>query len=341
MRLLGLVALICGTAGGNPMRPSLLLLFLAVMVLSCGDEVTPKAPSDGDDGGKKKIGEVKALDVPEESSDPVEKPPPPKPPADPEAERYETVALLMKSSDYEERAQAVVHLREAKDRQKAGKMLMELLYDEDEDVRELAAEALGHVKYSGGVDGLRALLGKEKESSVRKAAVQSLYVLGGKSVVEDLVNVLKNDLEESVVKALAAQLLGDAGTEKAADALVVALEDFDENVRLAAVTAITELKPARALDTVIEMLEDANGLVRTQAALACGELGDKKAVPALIRMLDPSEGMQALENATKSLCKLTGEKKGMQYSQEADSDEKEAVLKAWETWWEEHRDEWD
>ena len=323
------------------MRLVALVVLAAFMLVSCGDDrpATPKG-SDAKEGGSGS-GDFQPLDY-TPSPDKPDTPPPEKPakPADPDQPLFDKARKKMASSDYEVRAEAVILLQEARDKTAAGKLLLDLLRDEEEDVREMAATALGKVKYRGGVDALRALLGKEREASVRKSALQSLFVIGGESVVNDLVRVLQNDSENGYVKEAAANLLGNTKTDAGAKALVKALEDFDEKVRLAAVASVRRRRIESAAVIVFELTEDTNVVVRAEAARALGEMGVKKAVPALINMLDAGESMQVLENATRSLSTLTGEKKGMQYTQDADSDEKAAVLKAWEDWWQEHRDEY-
>lgn len=326
------------------MRLALVGLLAAFLLVSCGGDEKSATPGDTGEEGGTKPGDVQALKVPPGGGKSSRPPPEPKPdpdkPVDPDVGLFAKAKRKMASDDYEVRAAAVLLLQDAKDKTAAGKLLLELLYDKEEDVREMAATAIGRVKYRGGVDALRALLGKEKDKSVRKSALQSLFAVGGESVAPDLIRVLRDEFEDGRVKAAAATLLGGITTAEAEDALIVALDDFDEKVRLAAVTSVTKLKPAKAVDRVIGLTEDSSVLVRVESARALGEIGNKKAVPALIEMLDEdNESMQVLENATRSLIKLTGEKKGMQYSQDADSEEKQAVLKAWADWWEEHQDE--
>jgi HEAT repeat protein len=324
------------------MRLLSITLLIAFALVACGGEQKPAEPADKGAAGDESTADVEALKYTPKPGDSRPEPPKePEKPEDPDVGIFRKAKRKMDSDDYEVRAEAVLLLQEAKDRTRAGKLLLDLLRDEDEEVREMAATALGKVKYKGGVDALRALLGKEKEFSVRKSAFLSLFAIGGDKVENDLVMALKDEFENGRVQAACATLLGNITSSKAEEALIEALESFDENVRLAAVTSVTKLKPEKAVDGVMGLTEDTSVLVRAEAARALGEIGNKKAVPNLIRMLEAGESLQVLENATRSLIKLTGEAKGMQYDQEADSEEKQAVLKAWEDWWEEHRGEYD
>jgi len=325
------------------MRLLSIALLVAFALVACGEEQKPAAPGDegaAGDGSGSDIEALKYKPTPGDSS-PESPPTEPEKPEDPDVSLFKKARRKMDSDDYEVRAGAVLLLQDAKDRTRAGKMLLDLMRDEEEEVREMAVTALGKVKYKGGVDALRALLGKEKDVSVRKSAFVSLFAIGGDSVENDLVLALKDEFENGRVQASAATLLGKIVSAKSEEALIEALESFDENVRLAAVTSLTKLKPEKAVDGVMGLTEDSSVLVRAESARALGEIGNKKAVPNLIRMLDSAESLQVLENATRSLTKLTGVTKGMQYDQEADSEEKQAVLKAWEDWWEEHEGEYD
>ena len=129
------------------------------------------------------------------------------------------------------------------------KPLVAALKDEDRDVRDSAAAALGRLGQAGpeAVAALVAAL-KDEYWDVRDSAAAALGRLGqaGPEEVAALVAALKD--EDPGVRRLAAEAsgrLGQAGPEVVA-ALVAALKDKDRDVRRRAAAALGRLGQARA-----------------------------------------------------------------------------------------------
>jgi HEAT repeat protein len=145
--------------------------------------------------------------------------------------------------------------------------LQQALHGPDEDVRMVAAEALGQL---GGSSILQQAL-HNSDKGVRQAAAEALGQLGDRAALPALQQAL-NDPNASVRYATV-KALGKIGDPAALPALQQALHAPDENVRSAAAEALGELvaatsgikqvrKTARALwwvasNRAIEALEKA------------------------------------------------------------------------------------
>jgi HEAT repeat protein len=320
------------------MRPLLpLLVAILFLLTACGSgDAPPPATGGGPESPTDQAGggEVKPIVV-EPGSGVDTPPPPPPPPADPALKFQQTVERKRKSVDPEERMGAVEMLLESKDKSFAGKILVILLADESEDVRALAAEAVGLIEYAGGATALTNVARMDKDSLVRGKALKSLTEVSGKAAVPELIRALAGD-DEGTVRAQAGNLLGILETELATDPLIKALkEDFDSAVRIAALGALKKTRPQRALDTIIESLEDMNTEVRGQAAVTLGEYGNKKAVGPLIRAMDDEDVSRIQLYITDALAKLTGEEN--EFDVDASEEDQEEALQIWRDWWVENQ----
>lgn len=157
---------------------------------------------------------------------------------------------------------------------------------------------------------------KSKEVEIRRRAAVTLASLGDKSgvptMIDDLSTATGNDRDNIVV---ALRVLKD---ERAVPALRKALKDKSPYVRGIAVSALGELKVAKAYDEIVALTNDKEGLKTAEgggrlncirdcpafsACYALGALGDERAVPVLIGLLADADlqgpARQALEILTK------------------------------------------
>lgn len=330
------------------MRRFLVVFLASLLIVACGgndqpaESGTPDAAKTGgsDGGGLKPLGEGSG----DAAATPA-KPAEPAAPADPDVAVFRQAELWVRSGDAEDRMQAIVELRKAKDQSKAGRYVARLLADEDESVREVAAQAIADFQYAGAAESLRNLLADEKSDIVRKQAIQSLFAIEKEKAVPDLVRVLKEDPESSV-QATAANLLGRSGSEEAVDPLIETLKDaFNERLQLETIAALRKLGAKKAVEPIMDALEYQSVLVRAEAAKALGELGEKKAVPALITAIGAeNEDGQVLIALSESLGKLTdlpkAKREEMTITDTTSLEQQAAILEAWKSWWEEHRSEY-
>ena len=125
------------------------------------------------------------------------------------------------------------------------------LRDDDEDVREQAARALG--RFDSGAES--HLLDALDWSSGR---VRSQLVLA----------------------------LGRLKAPESVPMLIQLMEDADHRVRYDACSVLQGMKVSQAVPAFIAALKDSDSWVRRVSAEALGELGDRQAVPALVAALD-------------------------------------------------------
>lgn len=202
----------------------------------------------------------------------------------------------------------------ATDPQAAAARLIELLQDEDPQVRLTAAQALGKITAPDTVGALVRSL-DDADPAVRAMSAWSLGQFG-EDVLDQAGLALAGRLDDPSpdVKQAAAQALGSVGgthtiiellterlrhpnvhtrravvqaltwleAESAHHALIAALADPDAQVRQGAVAALGETVNPLSLPAIRErLLNDADAGVRGEAAFRLGKFGDATVVPAL------------------------------------------------------------
>ena len=208
--------------------------------------------------------------------------------------------------------------------------LVELLWNEDEFVREVTAEALGKIGESALESLIKALKDKnnpypEVHSSwpVREAAAIALGEIGDVRAVEPLIEaamdlmgtelgpwgmgvVERYHIDMCATTGEIANALGKIGDVRAVETLIEMTGSGGEFWDWAA-EALRKIGDARAVDSLIELIRDKGGfeyepeaLQRRQYALALGLIGDARAVEPLITTLgDKDERVR--EAAAKAL----------------------------------------
>lgn len=151
--------------------------------------------------------------------------------------------------------------------------LIELVHDEDPDIRIFAADILG------STDSLLA--------------------------VEPLCDALLKDPEVNV-RYQAAVSLGELGMDEAAPCLNKAIND-EEWVQYSVIEALTKIGHASSVDALVKTLDSASDLVASMIIDSLGEMGNVKAVSMLLKRIDNSH--TALRNKiVKSVVKILGGK---------------------------------
>ncbi|MDT4967230.1 MAG: hypothetical protein QOJ64_1967 [Acidobacteriota bacterium] len=149
----------------------------------------------------------------------------------------------------------------------AAALLMPLLKDRVEFVRQETAYALGETRSHATVDSLIALLQREKKDGVRGAAVVSLGKIGDERAVITLTELLGR-------RIAASGLLNRVRRRK---------KDENEFVRRAAAHSLGEIGSKAAIPALSAILldEQAPDDVRREAAASLGVIGDQSAIGAL------------------------------------------------------------
>ncbi|WP_147821755.1 HEAT repeat domain-containing protein [Salidesulfovibrio onnuriiensis] len=132
--------------------------------------------------------------------------------------------------------------------------LIDLLHDEDPDMRIFASDILGSSGNPLAVDALCDALLKDPEVNVRYQAAVSL---------------------------------GDLGMPEAAGCLNKAMQD-EEWVQYSVIEALTKIKHSSSVDALVKALDRASDLVASMIIDALGEMGNVKAVTMLLRRMEAS-----------------------------------------------------
>jgi HEAT repeat protein len=245
----------------------------------------------------------------------------------PEAVRHLLAALADENPRV--RAEAALMLGRIKDRT-AGVPIVKLLTDPEPVVRAAAAEALQHVADDAALAALVRLL---EEPAQRDTAAAVLGHLKDSGAMEPLVAMLKS--QDPTARRMAAEALEQLADPRSADAWIEAmgdpelrviasrslkhiaelreriegilngLRDLEDTVALeeARVGVVMNLialgRPA--VSDLREALEDGHWMVREVAAQALGLIGDLRAVEPLLRKAKADRDMGVRESCIKAL----------------------------------------
>lgn len=153
----------------------------------------------------------------------------------------------------------------------AAALLLPLLTDRDEFVRQETAYALGETRSRRATNALLMLLEKEKADGVRGAAVVSLGLIGDEAAVVPLSQTLN-------LRVSASGLINKIRRKK---------RDENEFVRRASARALGQIGSRAAVPALVATLQDerAPADVRREAAHSLGLIGDPAAAASLRSVL--------------------------------------------------------
>ena len=168
--------------------------------------------------------------------------------------------------------------------------LLEILNDDDNDVREAAVEGLAQVKDVSIVLPLMEVLkDKASDSNVRRAVVEALGETDDRSIVPVLVEVLKDNTSASSVRRAAVEVLGQTDDRSVVPVLLEVLRNKSENsdVRRAVVETLGQIGDQSVIPMLVDALKvfDPFGLVRRAAVEALGQIGDQSVISVLVEVL--------------------------------------------------------
>lgn len=175
--------------------------------------------------------------------------------------------------------------------------LCKALRNKDENVRRLAAEALGRLGDKRAVLPLCAAL----EGSTRHAAARALGRIGDPRAVEPLCQVLRETAW--TFDNTAAQALAEIGDRRAVEPLCLALQDTSMQGREGIAEALGRLGDVQAVEPLCRALQDREWRVAIAAAEALGRLGDPRAVEPLCAAV-AHESKRMREAAAQALVAL-------------------------------------
>lgn len=127
------------------------------------------------------------------------------------------------------------------------KLLLRMLKDEDNDVREAAANAL--IPYGDqAIVGLASIL-STSTLEAREVAIKTLRGIGTPATIPVLVKALQEDAS-GWIRVPAAESLGVLGGDEACNALISALDDPHPDVQLAVQKALQQIGTSTALNAL-------------------------------------------------------------------------------------------
>lgn len=166
--------------------------------------------------------------------------------------------------------------------------LIEVLHDDNPEIRALAAWALGEIKDPDSLEALVSALG-DPDLRAREMAVMAVGELEDPSSIPVLGDVLRDGNEQ--IRMAAIWALGEIATPRSTATIIAALEDGSSLVRRAAIRALVQAGAGASGGARIHrLLEDPEWTVRRAAALALGSLGASPAVGPLTERLTDESG---------------------------------------------------
>lgn len=183
-------------------------------------------------------------------------------------------------------------------------VMLQALDSAKEEVRRIAARALGLIGNSQAVRPLLSLL-TDKDQNTRRFAVRSLGLLGDSQAIPMIIETLSNDKDE-FTRGAAAYTLAQLADPQAVNTLQRAYNDPHNWVRRAVIDALGDLKLADCIPLLLHGLNDKNGSVRGLAVFELGhfeppQLREYKVIPQLIDTLKHDEEPIARFYAAQSL----------------------------------------
>lgn len=197
------------------------------------------------------------------------------------------------------REDAALALGRLKDR-RAASALVAALADAEPSVRRCAAEALGELHDTQAVAPLLDRL-QDSDSGVRANAAGALIKLGseqplaGAGLIAALAAALAD--AEPAVRSQAALALGGTQDPATIDLLCQRLADEHDEVRSAAANALGRRRDARAVLPLAWALSDKAADVRLSATRALGKIPTLEVVPPLIKVLQDDSDLVRKEAA--------------------------------------------
>ncbi|MFL5537721.1 MAG: HEAT repeat domain-containing protein [Longimicrobiaceae bacterium] len=208
------------------------------------------------------------------------------------------IQALRTDQDANVRNTAAWALGQIEDRAAVPALLEAMAGDRSVEVRRTAAWALGQIEDPAAVDGLvRAM--RDADADVRHTAIWALGQLESPRAVPGLIGALRDDDVE--VRRQAAWALGQIESKEAVPALVAAMRDADREVRSTAIWALGQIEAPEAVPGLSTALHDGDADVRKQAVWALGQIESESAVGALSSLLQSDTDVEVRQTAAWAL----------------------------------------
>jgi hypothetical protein len=184
-------------------------------------------------------------------------------------EDLDSLFLSLGTQDARLKEAAITSLRRSKDR-RAVVPLLQLLGDEDRNIREASVRALGGFGEEA-VEPLLSALGNG-DWHIRMGSAIALRIIGDSRAVEPLIRALSD--ENRFVRREVVKSLGRMGDPRATEPLISVLADGDTGVRIRAAAALGKIADPRAIDPLTLALSDRNSEFSETASEALSRIKD-------------------------------------------------------------------
>jgi len=148
-----------------------------------------------------------------------------------------------------------------------------------------AAEKLGLMRSNAAVGPLVQLM-NDQEPEVRIRAARALGLIRGSTSIRPLVRALGDPSRWSAIRV--AEILINVGAE-AVDELLIAFDALPHNARISALDVLGRIRSLRAVGLLKHCLDDAHPDIRARAAHSLGLIGDPATAADLVRALRDTE----------------------------------------------------
>lgn len=176
--------------------------------------------------------------------------------------------------------------------------------DEEIEVQEAAAKALGRLASAKSIEALISVLGSP-ESKLTAASVEALGQIGDNRAVEPLINLLSH--KDPKVRESVSFALGKLNDRKGIGPLIKTLDDQEERVRWFAADSLGKIGAVEAVIPLVKLLSDKSARVRESVAKALGQIKSEKATEPLLKAIQDQDKRVA-EQAADALVTIDYEK---------------------------------
>ncbi|MBD3190487.1 MAG: hypothetical protein GF308_07575 [Candidatus Heimdallarchaeota archaeon] len=219
------------------------------------------------------------------------------------------IAKLDPSVDVETRKAAIIRLGTL-NAEEAVPYLLEILQgsgdqevqDDDSELRQAAAEALGNICTSDGISALEIALDNENNPNVLKKVIESLGTCKAVTAIPDIVDLLKNS-EDEQIRIEAVYALAETATSPALEGIIWAMNnDPSPTVRSTATTVLGQLGLQETTQDLLFILKnDKDGNVRKEAVYSLGKIENMPATDELLNILSIEKDPQVRAALVRNL----------------------------------------
>ncbi|MDD2715643.1 MAG: HEAT repeat domain-containing protein [Candidatus Wallbacteria bacterium] len=163
------------------------------------------------------------------------------------------------------------------------KPILDILNQDNLDLREAAIEALGDIGSGLATDPLLKMLVQEGNEDICYLLIKALGKIGSVQAVEHLLLVLNNENDDLVY--VAAESLGKIGDERAVDGLIPLLKEKSGDLRFVAAKALGKIKSRKAIPALNKLADDPVDEVRSAVCEALGLLRAEESLDVLVSQL--------------------------------------------------------